>query len=99
MSCGICIVYGKASKQKLNTKITTESELVVVSKYVHYKIHVVNILRDRDMLYTKRFLSPKTIAIKMKKNGRNSCTGNSRHISIRYLFVEYRVDKDEFGIN
>ena len=31
----------------------------------------------------------------MAKNGRNSCTGNSRHINIRYFFVKDRVDKEE----
>jgi len=35
----------------------------------------------------------------MKKNGRNSCTGNSRHIAIRYFFVKDRVDKGEFTID
>ena len=28
------IIYGKASKQKLNTKRTTQSEFVAVSEYV-----------------------------------------------------------------
>ena len=37
-------------------------------------------------------------AIKMEKNGRNSCTGNSRHIHIRYFFVKDRVDKGEVKI-
>ena len=30
-------------------------------------------------------------AIKMEKNGRHSCTGNSRHIDIRYFFIKDRV--------
>ena len=34
----------------------------------------------------------------MEKNGRNSCTGNSRHIDIRYFFVKDRVDKEEVRI-
>ena len=37
-------------------------------------------------------------AIKMEKNGRNSCTGNSRHIDIRYFFVKDRVDKKEVRV-
>ena len=37
-------------------------------------------------------------AIRLKTNGRNSCTGNSRHIDIRYFFVKDRVDKGEFRI-
>ena len=39
-----------------------------------------------------------TSAIKLEKNGRNSCTGNSRHVHIRYFFVKGRVDKGELSI-
>ena len=42
--CGAGNIHGKASKQKLNTKSTTESEVAAVSKYVPYKIHMINIL-------------------------------------------------------
>ena len=34
MSCGVGIIHGNSLKQKLNTKITTESEVVAVSEYV-----------------------------------------------------------------
>ena len=37
-------------------------------------------------------------AMKMEKNGRNSCTGNSRHVSIRYFFFKDRVEKGEVSI-
>ena len=37
-------------------------------------------------------------AIRLEVNGRNSCTGNSRHISIRYFFVKDRVEKGEVSI-
>ena len=36
--------------------------------------------------------------ILMLKNGRNSCTGNSRHINIRYFFVKDRIDKKEMKV-
>ena len=36
--------------------------------------------------------------IRMEKNGRNSCTGNSRHVDIWYFFVNDRVDKRELTI-
>ena len=35
-------------------------------------------------------------AIKMEKNGINSCTGNARHVSISYFFVKDLVDKEDF---
>ena len=34
-------------------------------------------------------------SIKMEKNGRNLCTGNSHHIKVRYFFVKDLVDKGE----
>ena len=36
--------------------------------------------------------------ILMLKNGRNSCTGNSRHINVRYFFVKDRIDKGELKV-
>ena len=38
MSFGIGIVHGKASKQKLNTKSSTETEVVAASDYLPYNI-------------------------------------------------------------
>ena len=32
-------------------------------------------------------------AIKMEVNGRNSCTGNSRHVNIKYFWVKDHIDK------
>ena len=43
ISCGVNIIQGKVSKQKLDKKITTESEVVAVRKYVPYKIYTINI--------------------------------------------------------
>ena len=34
MSCGVDIIQGRASTQKLNTQSTTEPEVVTVSEYV-----------------------------------------------------------------
>ena len=37
-------------------------------------------------------------AMKMITNGRMSCTGNSKHVDIRYFFVKDRIDKKEIRI-
>ena len=98
MSCGVGIIHGKASKQKLNAKITTESEVVAVSEYVPYKIHIIGIFWDKTMFYTKKMYQDKKIAIKIERNVRNSCTGSSRKIPIRYFFVKYRKDNEYFSV-
>ena len=83
MFCGVIIIHGKASKQKLNKKSTTESEVVAVSDYMPLNIHMINIFWGQYYaLHKTVFYQYNEIAIKMEKNGRNSCTGNSRHISI-----------------
>ena len=38
ISIGYGIMHGKASKQKINVKISTESELVGMGEYVSYNI-------------------------------------------------------------
>ena len=42
MSFGTGIIQRKSSKQKLNTKSSTEAELVPVSDYIHYHIWIIN---------------------------------------------------------
>ncbi len=99
MSFGWGVIHEKASKQKINTKSSTESEVVGVSKYVPHKIQMINFLHAQGYDLKKCVLyQDNQSAIKMEKNGRKSCTGNSRHISIRYFFVKDRVDKGEFTI-
>ena len=41
------------------------------------------------------FFQDNQSTIIMEKNGRASCTVNSRHINIRHLFVKDRVDNGE----
>jgi len=70
------VFHAKSSKQKLNTKSSTETELVGVSEYIPYTIWMNFFLHEHQ---------DNQSSIKMEKNGRNSCTGNSRHVNIRFF--------------
>ena len=99
MSFGVGTVYSKSSKQKLNTKSSTEAELVAVSEYLPYHIWLVNFLIHQGYnIKNKVLFQDNESAIKMESNGRNSCTGNSRHIDIRYFFVHDRVKSGDINI-
>ena len=77
MPCGVGIIHGKESTQKMNRKITTESEVVAVSEYVPYTIHMINIFLGQGYALQKNiFYQDNEIAIKMEKNGIKLCTGN-----------------------
>ena len=89
----------KYLKQKLNAKSSTKTEVIGVSDYMPHNIWLTNFLcaQGYEMIENIMFQDNKS-SIKMEKNGRNSCTGNSRHISVRYFFVKDRVDKGEIKI-
>jgi hypothetical protein len=99
MSLGTGILHGKSSKQKLNTRSTTESELVGVSEYLPYDMWQVNFYKHQGYNIMKNTVfQDNQSAIKMEINGRNSCTGNSRHIEIKYFWVKDQVDKKKVEI-
>ena len=94
MSFGHSALHTKSSKQKLNTKSSTEAELVGVSDYLPYNIWMSNFLKEQGYgLKSNILYQDNQSAIRMEVNGRNSCTGNSRHIDIRYFFVKDQIDK------
>ena len=99
MSLGWGVIHSKSSKQKLNTKSSTETELVGVSEYLPYNIWLINFLKYQGVVIKQNVTyQDNQSAILMEKNGCNSCTGNSRHIDIRYFFIKDRVDKKEVSI-
>ena len=98
MSFGKGVLHAKSSKQKLNTKSSTETELIGVSEYIPYTIWMKNFLHEQGYKVTGNVYQDNQSAIKMEKNGRNSCTGNSRHVNIRFFFVKDLVDKKEIEI-
>ena len=99
ISMGWGSIHSKSSKQKLNTKSSTESELVGMSDYLPYNIWWVNFLNEQGYaIKNNTIFQDNQSAIRMERNGRNSCTGNSRHIDFRYFFVKDRVDKGEVKI-
>ena len=66
ISCGVDIIHGKASKQNMNTKITTELEVVAVRKYVTYKIYMIDIFLGKGYnLYKNIFYQDNESAIKI----------------------------------
>ena len=99
MSMGLGVLHAKSSKQKLNVKSSTEAELVGNSDYLPYNIWLLMFMTMQGYEVKNNVLyQDNQSTILMLKNGRNSCTGNSRHINIRYFFVKDRIDKKEIRV-
>jgi hypothetical protein len=99
MSMGRGTIHCRSSKQKLNTKSSTEAEIVGMSDYIPYNIWLANFMKGQGYEIKNNVVyQDNQSAMKMEINGRTSCTGNSRHIDIRYFFTKDRIDKGEMTI-
>ena len=86
MSLGHGIFHHKSSKQKLNTKSSTEAELVGASDYLTWTLWAKRFLEEQGFFYQRIFFyQDNESAIKLEKNGKASSSGKTRHIHIRYF--------------
>ena len=100
MSYSRGVIHARGGKQKINVKSSTEYELVGTSEYCPYNIWQMMFMNEQGYpLYKNVLFQDNMSTIKMLNNGRNSCTGNSRHIHIRYFFVKDQVDKEEIKVH
>ena len=99
MSLGKGAAYSSSSKQKLNTKSSTETELVAVDD------------KMPQIVWTQYFMEAQGYKIRdnvayqdnqsamlLKKNRRGSSSKRTRHINIRYYFVTDRIAADELRV-
>ena len=92
MSLGRGGLVCKSSKQKLNTKSSTEAELVGVSDYLPNILWVTNFLKEQGYDVVENILEHESkSAIKLETNGRMSAGPRSRHIDIRYFWIKDRT--------
>ena len=89
LTLGRGIVQGKATKQKLNTKSSTESELVGASDYIPWTVWAKRFLAEQGYKLRRNiFYQDNQSAMRMESNGQKSCGEKSRHIHIRYFFIK-----------
>lgn len=99
MSFGTGGLVCKSVKQKLNTKSSTEAELVGVSDYLPNTIWMRMFMEGQGYKLTENILhQDNESAIKMEKNGRSSAGSKSKHVDIRYFWVKDRQKSDGIEI-
>ena len=99
MTLGKGAIYGTSTRQKINTKSSTEAELVGVNDVMP------------QVLWTRYFLESQGYEVKesivyqdnkstilLAENGKASSSRRTRHINIRYFFVKDRVASGEVTI-
>ena len=99
MSFGTGALVCKSSKQKLNTKSSTEAELVGASDYLPNTIWAKMFLSAQGYnVHTSILEQDNESVIRLEKNGRSSAGPKSRHINIRYFWLKDRVKSEGITI-
>jgi hypothetical protein len=99
VSFGRGAVMSKCSKQKINTKSSTEAELVGASDYLPYPIWGKKFLEAQGYVLEENvFYQDNQSAIRFQKNGRRLSGQNSRHIDIRYFFIKDRLGLENIKV-
>ena len=99
MSFGTGAIVCKSAKQRLNTKSSTESEMVGASDYLPNTVWVKMFLDAQGHHLECNFLEQDNqSAIKLETNGRTSAGQKSRHINIRYFWIKDRVKAEKITI-
>jgi hypothetical protein len=99
MSFGTGGFICKSSKQKLNTKSSTEAELVGASDYLPNILWVKMFMEAQGYPLGENYLEQDNeSAIKLEKNGRMSAGPRSRHINIRHFWIKDRSQQENISI-
>lgn len=98
MSLGRGMIYNKATKQKLNTKSSTEAELVGVSDIGSQMFWTLYFLQTQGYNMNNMLNQDNQSAMLLETNGRTLSGSNTQHINIRYFFIKDRFEKGEVTI-
>ena len=93
---GECVNY---SKQNLDTKSSTEADLVGVDNAPNQVIWTLYFLKDQGyQIYNNIIYQDNQRSIKIQKNGRRSSSKRTRQINARYYFITDRITKRQESV-
>ena len=99
LSLGKGSVYSSSTRQKLNTKSSTEAELVGVDDAMPTIVWTRRFLEDQGYHVTDNVVyQDNQSAMLLERNGRASSGRRTRHIDIRYFFVANRIKDGELRV-
>jgi hypothetical protein len=109
LSLGQGALMSMLSKQKINTKSSTEAELVGVDDAMNFVVWIQLFMGEQlrmvssdsslsKFMHQSVILQDNTSTIQVEKNGKQSSTKRTRHINIRYFDVTSKVKKGDVRI-
>ena len=90
-SYGTGVIDQKSSKQKMNTRSSTETEHVGTSEYLPKPIFFELFMEAQGYKPRMTLAKDNESEIRMLVNGKASCTSNSKHVAIKYFWCTDRI--------
>ena len=89
-----------SSKHKLNTRSSTEAELVGINDVLSIILWTWLFLEAQGYKVTDNILhQDNESTIKLARNGRHSSRKQTRHIEVRYYFITDHIDQDRVRVS
>jgi hypothetical protein len=99
MSLGKGSIYSASKTQRLNTKSSTEAELVGVDDVSAQILWTRYFLEEQGYKISENTLyQDNQSAMLLENNGRASSSKRTRHINVRYFFVTDRIKSKEVKV-
>jgi len=99
MTMGTGFPLDKSTKHRLNTRSSTESEIVAVDDLIPQILWVRLFLKAQGFTVSDNILyQDNKSAMLLETNGRASSSKRTRHIEIRYYYVANRVAKGDLRV-
>jgi len=99
ISMGNGVVNTRSGKQKINTKSSTETEVVGASDFLPWTVWTKRFLKAQGHeIKSNIYYQDNESAMKIEMNGRKSCGEKSRHIHIRYFFIKDIIQMENIEI-
>jgi len=99
MTLGKGAVYATSRRQKINTRSSTEAELVGINDVVSQVLWTRYFMESQGYpVYATKIYQDNMSTILLSKNGKASSSKRTRHIDIRYFFITDRVANKEIEV-
>ena len=98
MSMGSGAIYSSSQKQKINTRSSTETELVAADDMLPQVLWTKYFLEEQGVPANHILYQDNTSAQRLETNGKMSSGKRTKHMDVRYFFIKDRVDAGDFKV-
>ena len=99
MSMGKGCPISISTKQKINTRSSTEAEIVGVNDALYMVLWVRHFLEKQGYTVKDNIVyQDNQSSMKLEQNGKRSSTKNTRHMEIRYFFITDNIKRNKLSV-